>query len=287
MSGKLETLLSLPFPVVRHSYTARDVMLYALGLGLPRDPLSASELRYVYEDGLAVLPTFAVVAAHPGFWVGRLQTGLDATQIVHGEQTLRLHRPLPVEGTVTGHSRIVGVADKGPAKGAVVYYQREIMSEEGDLLVTVGQALFCRGDGGLGSGGEVSPVVNQVPDRAPEHVSVLATSPRAALLYRLSGDYNPLHAAPDVARRAGFPRPILHGLATYGVAGLAVIEHGCAGDAARLASIDCRFRAPVYPGDQLETSIWVDGDLVRFQTRVPERDQVVLSNGQARLHPGA
>jgi acyl dehydratase len=282
MAARLDALLSLTFPVVRHSYTARDVMLYALGLGLPRDPTSAAELRYVYEDGLVVLPTFAVVTAHPGFWLGSMPTGLDATQVVHGEQTLRLHRLLPTEGTITGHSRIIGVADKGPGKGAIVYYAREIRDGDDRLLATVGQALFCRGDGGLGSGGETPAVAHQVPDRAPDHVSILATSPRAALLYRLSGDANPLHADPEVARRAGFPKPILHGLATYGAAGLAVLEHGCGGDPSRLASIDGRFRAPVFPGERLETSVWVDDEVVSFQTRVPERDQVVLSNGCAR-----
>jgi acyl dehydratase len=281
MPDKLEALLALSFPVVRHSYTARDIMLYALGLGLPRDTTAETELRFVYEHRLVVLPTFAAVAAHPGFWVGRLATGLDATRIVHGEQTLRLHRPFPVEATVTGHSRIVGVSDKGPETGAIVHYEREIRTEDGEPLATVGQALFCRGDGGLGSGGSAQAVAHQVPDRAPDRVSLVETSTRAAFLYRLSGDYNPLHVDPALARRAGFPRPILHGLATYGIAGLSVLEEACGGDPARLSAIDCRFRAPVFPGDRLETSIWIDGEVTSFQTRVPERDQLVLTNGRA------
>lgn len=284
MSKKLERILALQFPVVRHSYTERDLMLYALGLGLPRDPASQKELSFVYEKELRPLPTFSVVAAHPGFWMRDLDTGLDATRVVHGEQTLRIHRPLPLRGDVVGRSRIVGVSDKGADRGAVVYYEREILTGSGETLATIGQAIFCRGDGGMGSGGDVREVVHTPPKRTPDAVITTPTSARSALIYRLSGDYNPLHADPVVAREAGFARPILHGLATYGIAGLAILESACEMDSTRLTAMDCRFRAPVYPGETIETSIWMDGSAVSFQARVVERDEVVLSNGRATRH---
>jgi acyl dehydratase len=285
LSKKLERLLALEFPVVRHIYDERDLMLYALGLGLPRDPASPQDLAFVYEADLRPLPTFSVVAAHPGFWMRDLDTGLDPTRIVHGEQTLRIHRPLPLRAEVVGRSRIVGVADKGPQKGAVVYYEREIETLSGEPLATVGQAIFCRGDGGMGSGGEARELVHAPPDRQPDVVSTIRTSPRAALIYRLSGDYNPLHADPVVASEAGFARPILHGLATFGTAGIAVLESACNMDPSGLAAMDCRFRAPVYPGETLETSLWLEANTISFQTRVVERDVIVLSNGRAERTP--
>jgi acyl dehydratase len=282
MAARLDDLMSLQFPQVRHAYSERDLILYALGLGLPTDTLDPASLRFVYEDGLAALPTFAVVAGHPGFWIKTMNTGLDATRVVHGEQTLRLHRPLPPSGVILADSQIVGVADKGPDKGAVIFYERTLSLEDGSPLATVGQAVFCRGDGGIGSAGEAPTVAARAaPDRAPDFVSSMTVSARAAIIYRLSGDYNPLHIDPKVALTAGFPKPILHGLATYGVAGYALVEGPCGGDPSRLQALDCRFLSPVFPGETLETSIWVEGGQATFQTRVVERDKVVLSNGGA------
>lgn len=279
---RAERLLQLAIPDVVQSYGPRDLILYGLGVGLGLDPAAPPELAYVYEDGLEVLPSFAVVLGHPGFWPRDLDTGLDHTRIVHGEQTLKLERALPSTATITSKSRITSVSDKGPGKGAVVGYERALFDEDGERLALVGQTLFCRGDGGMGSAG--APLPGGLPDPQGEPTGRVQTktSPQGALIYRLSGDMNPLHADPATAAAAGFDRPILHGLASYGTAAFAVLQAtGHPSDALR--ALDCRFRAPVFPGETLETSIWQDGSACRFTTRVVERDVVVLANGRAEF----
>ncbi len=281
---RADRLLDLDIPDVVQSYGPRDVILYGLGVGLGLDPTDKSQLAYVYEDGLDVLPSFAVVLGHPGFWPRDLDTGLDYSRIVHGEQTLRLERPLREQATITSKSRITGVSDKGEGKGAVVGYERAIYDENGDLLAVVGQTLFCRGDGGMGSAGKALPRSTSDPEGAPTARARTATSPQAALIYRLSGDMNPLHADPRVASGAGFDRPILHGLASYGAVTFAVLQ-ATGRDARALRALDCRFRAPVFPGETLDTAVWRSGDVYHFTTRVAERDVLVLSNGRAEFQP--
>lgn len=281
---RAEDLLALDIPDVVQSYDQRDAILYGLGVGLGLDPTSLDQLAYVYEDGLKVLPSFAVVLGHPGFWPRDLDTGLDHARIVHGEQTLSLKRPLPSRATVTSRSRITGVSDKGASKGAVVGYERSLYDESGDLLAVVGQTLFCRGDGGMGCSGAALPRSEPDPAGAPTGRAQTATSPQAALIYRLSGDLNPLHADPRAANAAGFNRPILHGLASYGAVAFAVLQ-ATGRNPDTMRTLDCRFRAPVFPGETLETSVWEDGDLCRFITRVVERDVLVLSNGRVEFQP--
>ncbi|MBD3837579.1 MaoC/PaaZ C-terminal domain-containing protein [Brevundimonas sp.] len=281
MTASAEALIHLSIPDVEQSYAERDTILYALGVGVGSEPISPAHLAYTYEDGLKPLPSLAVVLGHPGFWPRDLDTGLDWRRIVHGEQTLRLHRPLPTHGLVRSQSRIKGIQDKGEGKGAVIAYERTLFID-GVLTATVGQTLFCRGDGGIGSLGEDAPRMTPSPERPPDRSYELRTLPQTALIYRLSGDLNPLHADPNVALSVGFPKPILHGLATYGVAAFSLLT-ATGLPPETLRRLDCRFRAPVFPGDMLATDLWRENDRVHFQVRAVDRDLVVLSHGLAEF----
>lgn len=277
-----ETLLAAEVPPVEHSYDARDTILYALGVGVGIDPLDPAQLRFVTEDRLAALPTMATVLGYPrGFWQAA-HTGIDAVRAVHASERIELHAPLPPAGRVTGRMRIVGIADKGADKGALIATEREVRdAASGALLATIGHVVFCRGDGGCGSAGRPLPAPPAVPNRAADLAVTLPTGPQTALIYRLSGDRNPLHSDPEFARRAGFPRPILHGLASYGVIGHALLRALCDGDPARLAGMECRFTAPVFPGDAIRTEIFRDGDTPRFRALVGDR--VIADHGRARI----
>ncbi|NCV70108.1 MAG: 3-alpha,7-alpha,12-alpha-trihydroxy-5-beta-cholest-24-enoyl-CoA hydratase [Betaproteobacteria bacterium] len=278
------------FEPIRHRYTKRDTMLYALSLGAGCDPSDAQALRFCYELDLQALPTMAVVLAYPGFWAKDPATGIDWVKLVHGEQHLMLHQNLPVEGEVLGHSRVTHVIDKGEGKGALMISERKLCdAQSGALLATMTQTTFMRGDGGFQARGQHSddaPAARvAVPDRAPDLSHRLQTRPESALLYRLMGDDNPLHADPAVAIAAGFKQPILHGLASFGVAARSLIASCADHDASRLVEIGLRFSSPVYPGETLETAIWKlqePGELA-FQTKVLERDRIVLSHGTARI----
>lgn len=285
-----------PFPSVRQHCSERDTMLYALSLGLGQDPVDALALPFVYEGmegGLHALPTQAVVLGYPGFWAREPDTGIDWVKVLHGEQRVRWHRPLPASGDVVGHNRVTHLTDKGADKGTLMVTETQLEDAAGELLATVQRVSFLRGDGGYSEqgGGQPSdeplPALQPTPsDRAPDFTDTQTIRPEAALLYRLMGDYNPLHADPAVATQAGFERPILHGLASYGLLGWTVLRHCTGGDPTRLKALDVRFSAPVYPGETLVTEIWrVPGNNRQFQlrARVAERDIVVLSHGLAEL----
>jgi acyl dehydratase len=279
-----DKLLALNIPEVEHSYSEKDAILYALGLGFGHDPINADELAFVYEKNLKVLPTFAVVLGYPGFWARDLDSGIDWVKLVAGEQALTIHRPLAPRGTVTGKTRVVDIIDKGAGKGALVLSERKVVDKaSGALVATLRQTTFCRGDGGFGGPPREAPAPHQLPARAPDLVCDLPTRPEAALVYRLSGDPNPLHVDPDVAKAAGFPRPILHGLATFGIAGHALLRGLCDYDPARLVGLAGRFSAPVFPGETIRTEIWRDGAVASFRARVVERDIVAINNGCAEV----
>ena len=284
------------FPPQRQHYTERDTMLYALSLGLGNDPVDESALPFVYEGapgGLRALPSLAVVLGYPGFWARESDTGIDWVKLLHGEQRMRIHRPLPACAEVVGTTRVTHITDKGADKGAILVSERVIETTQGELLATVQSVSFLRGDGGYSqqSGGQPSddplpPLPATPADRAPDFTDIQITRPESALLYRLMGDYNPLHAEPAVARQAGFDRPILHGLASYGLVTRAILRQCCANDPARLKALDIRFTAPVYPGETLVTEIWRVPDQpkqLQLRARIPERDKVVLSHGFAEL----
>lgn len=271
---------------VRHAFTAKDAMLYALGVGMGQDPMDRDELRYVTEGELRVLPSMAAVLSHPGFWMrDNREMGIDFVRLVHGEQSIRLHQSLPGGGTILGQSRVTRVVDKGEGKGALVHVQKRLVdAASGALLATCDSTVFCRGDGGFSAKGGGDPpgdAPRPTPDRAPDQMIDLQTRPEQALLYRLSGDINPLHSDPDVAARAGFERPILHGLATFGVACRGLLKGFCNYDPDRLRSISARFSAPAFPGDLIRLECWKDGNDVAFRARVPARDSIVLSHGHA------
>jgi len=279
-----DNLLALDIPEVVQTYTEKDAILYALGLGLGHDPLDAGELPFVYEKAIKLLPTFAVVLGWPGFWARDLDTGIDWVKLVAGEQGLVLHRPLKPRGTVTAKTRVTEIIDKGPGKGALVYSERVLLDQaSGERIATATQTTFCRGDGGFGGPPRESPPVHAVPERAPDAVCDHPTRPETALIYRLSGDPNPLHVDPAVAKAAGFPRPILHGLATFGIAGYAILKTVCGSDPARLKAVAGRFSAPVFPGETIRTEMWRDGAVVSFRARVLERDLIALNNGRAEV----
>jgi acyl dehydratase len=278
-----EKLKSWPFPAVEHSYRAKDTILYALGIGFGANPMDKDQLRFVYEEGLKALPTMATVLAYPGQWAKNPETGIDWKQVVHGEQRLLLHKPLPASATVIGQTVIEDIIDKGEGKGALIYSRRDVRDKEtGELLASLGGTSFLRANGGFGGPAGPTRPVHPVPERAPDLFCDIPTLPQAALIYRLSGDYNPLHADPEVAKVAGFPRPILHGLCTYGVAGHALLRMLCGYDPARLKRLDVRFSSPVYPGETIRTEIWREGEgRAAFRCRILTRDVVVINNGLA------
>lgn len=281
-----DALLARRFDTIEHSYTTRDTILYALGLGLGADPVDPAQLRATYEraDGFGAIPAMVNVLAGPGFWAMQPDTGLTWQQILHGEQSFTMHAPLRPSGTLLGRTRITGIVDKGPGRGALIYSERTLTDRDsGTLIATVSGTSFARADGGYGGpDGPVKPP-RAMPSGEPDcHVDV-ATPLRSALIYRLSGDDNPLHADPEVAQGAGFDRPILHGLCSLGVASWSLTQALAGGDFTRLQHLELRFTAPVYPGETLRTEIWRDGDDISFRARVLERDIIVLNNGLAHL----
>jgi acyl dehydratase len=286
-----DTLLNWPFEEVVQRYTVRDTQLYAVSLGFGDDPMDAAQLRHVLEDRLRPFPVMALVLAHPGPWTADPATGVDRRGVVHGEQKLTLHQPLPAEGVVRSRNRVVAVLDKGEGKGAVIQTERQLHDvDTGALLATIGGSTFCRRDGGFDKAADVSgasgalPAAREpsrpVPARQPDEIAELPTRPQAALLYRLNGDYNPLHADPAVARVAGFERPISHGLLSFGLA--ARMLEG-AFTPRGIAAIGARFAAPMYPGETLVTQMWREGDEVVFRALCKERNVEVLSHGRARM----
>jgi acyl dehydratase len=284
MALDYEKLSTLEIPPVEQTYGPKDCILYALGIGLGQDPTDENELAFVYEKNLKVLPTYALVQGYAPYWLRRADLGITWTHTLHGEQGLTLHRPVLPQGTVIGQTRIVDVIDKGAGKGALVYSQRRITDKaSGALLATLTQTTFCRADGGFGGPQRRQPSPHAIPERPPDLVCDLATRPETALIYRLSGDLNPLHAEPAFARTGGFDRPILHGLATFGVAGHALLRTVCGYDPVRLTAMAARFSAPVFPGETIRTEIWRDGGVVSFRARVTGRDVLAIDNGRAEI----
>lgn len=277
-------LKARPFPEIRQTYSRRDTMLYALSVGAGADPLDESDLPFVYEEDLRAFPMMACVLASPGFWLRAPDTGVDWKMVLHAEQNLEIVRPLPVEGEIVARNRIEEIIDKGPGRGAILYQRRDIAGADGTLYAIVRQSTFVRGEGGFGGAqGPLKPI-HAVPDRDPDLSVVTQTRADAALLYRLNGDYNPLHADPKVAAAAGFDRPILHGLCTYAIAGRALIRALMDNRPERLTGLDARFSSPVLPGNTLRTDIWHgEARVASFRCVVEETGQVALNNGQVRF----
>lgn len=267
--------------VVRH-YDDKDTILYALGVGVGGDPIDPRQLRFVYEKNLHAFPTMPIVLGmtDTGFLTDP-SVGIDLRKMLHGESSLAIHAPLSPVGAIISRMRIVDIVDKGADKGALLYFERGIRDAgSGFPLATERGCFVLRGNGGFSGEARKTPSPRGVPDRTPDHVCTLPTLPQGALLYRLTGDRNPLHADPSVAKGVGFDRPILHGSCTYGIAGHALLKVLCDYDPKRFLRMDVRFTAPVLPGETIQTEIWLEqpGSAL-FRCKVVERNRVVLDNG--------
>ncbi len=276
-------LLQVRSPEAEFIWNERDAILYALATGFGRDPVNPHELPFVLETApLRVVPTFATVAA----WNARplpADMQLNLTKLLHSAQSVVLHRPLPARGRVLGSGRVSGAIDKGD-KGALIFTETVLRdASSGVPIVTLLSTLVARGDGHFGGPTEGAEPRHPIPPRAPDIVADYPTRPDQALLYRLCGDHNPIHADPEAAARAGFARPILHGLCTFGITCRAVLEHVVNFDESRIKSHAGRFSSPIIPGDTLTVELWVDDDIVSFQAKVSDRDAVVLTAGRAKL----
>ncbi|MBV9509014.1 MAG: MaoC family dehydratase N-terminal domain-containing protein [Caulobacteraceae bacterium] len=274
-------ILSLKNEGERFSWNAKDTLLYALGVGMGRDPLDENELPFVYEAHLKPVPTLGTVVAW-GANAGDL--GINYLMMVDGERKIVFHKPMAVEGEIVADTRVIGAWDKGPGKGAVITSETEMRdAASGERLITLTASRFARGDGGFGGPTEGQPEAHKIPTRAPDRTVDLPTRPDQALLYRLCGDRNPLHADPQVARAAGFERPILHGMCIYGLTCRAVLQTFAGYDPARFKSHEARFSSPVYPGETISVDLWEDGNVISFEARAKERGVTVIKNGKTVL----
>lgn len=278
-------VLNLKAVGVPYSWTDREVMLYALGIGMGNDPMDEKELLFVNEGyfnkkPLKVVPTFAAVCAY-GANAGHID--VNRVMVVDGGRDISFHRPLPAAARVTADSRIAGVFDKGKDKGAVIERETIVRNEAGEALVTIRGSTFARGDGGFGGPSEGQAEPHQVPKRSPDRSVDIATRENQALIYRLSGDRNPLHSDPEFAARAGFKRPILHGQCTYGVTCRAVLQTYADYDPAAFRRHAARFSSPVFPGETITVDLWKDGNVVSFEARIKERNVTVVRNGRTEL----
>jgi acyl dehydratase len=279
-----QRLLDWDIPEVRQTYTERDSVLYALGIGVGMAPADDRELRYVLEERPRVFPTMGLVLGYPGLWLSDPALDVDWKRMLHGEQSIVIHRPLPAAGSVIGKTRVVDVVDKGAGRGAVVYTERDVVeASTGELMCRLSSASILRADGGFGGPDGPVRAPAGIPPRAPDHSVYLRTSAQAALIYRLSGDRNPLHVDPEMASAAGFERPILHGLCTFASVARSLLLALCPSDPDRLSALAVRFTSPVYPGETIRTEIWIDGDDIAFRSFVDDRNMVVLNNGSARI----
>jgi acyl dehydratase len=262
---------------ITHTYTERDVMLYALGIGAGTD-----ELQFTYERDLKVLPTFGVIPAFPAMFSLGPVMQVNPMMILHGEQRIELYAPIPTRGTLTTTPTVRAVYDK--TKGALIIVDAETVDDKGTVIFKNTFGTFARGAGGFGGDRGPSGPRNVPPDRRPDAVVELTTLPQQALLYRLSGDMNPLHADPDFAKMGGFDRPILHGLCTFGHVGRAVLRTYCGNDPARLQALDVRFAGVVFPGETIVTEMWkIAGSELIVQARTKERGEVVISAAAATI----
>ena len=262
---------------IHHTYSERDVMLYALGVGAGTD-----DLQFTYERDLKVLPTFGVIAAFPAMFSLGSVMQVNPMMVLHGEQRIELHAAIPSRGTLTTTPTVRAIYDKG--KGALVIVDAETVDDKGKLIFKNTFGTFARGEGGFGGNRGPSGPRNVPPDRKPDAVVEMPTLVQQALIYRLSGDMNPLHADPDFAKMGGFDRPILHGLCTFGYVGRAVLRSYCNNEPTRLKALDVRFAGVVFPGETIVTEMWQTGTTdVIVQAKTKERGEVVISSAAATI----
>ncbi|RMG74545.1 MAG: 3-alpha,7-alpha,12-alpha-trihydroxy-5-beta-cholest-24-enoyl-CoA hydratase [Chloroflexi bacterium] len=279
---QVNAVIGKAMPSMTYTYTTRDVCLYALGVGAPSDWLDQDELKFVYElstVGFVALPTFPVV--YTSEMIHQLISGrigeieFNPMMLVHGEQYLEIHKTIPTSGTITCQPVISAIYDKG--SGMLVVTDVTCLDETGECVAMQQSSMFIRGLGGFGGERGTSEKSNLPPERKPDAVHEEKTLDRQALIYRLSGDINPLHADPNMAAVGNFDRPILHGLATYGFATRAVMKHFCDNDPSKVFAVRARFSKHVFPGETLITEMWQEDNTVIFQTKTKERDEIVLN----------
>lgn len=283
MALNYEKLIATTIADIETRYGDTETMLYAQSIGFGRDPLDSKELPYVFEQGqpLQTVPTLAS-AIVPDMFPPDL--GWDYSQVLHAEQRLQLYRPLPPAADLRLDKRVVEVFDRGPKRGAIFLFEVDgRLAKDDTVLFTLGATVVARGDGGFGGPAGSGPKPHRVPRRDPDLSCDSPTRIDQALMFRLNGDRNPLHADPQVAAGAGFQVPILHGLCTYGIACRAILRTICDYDYTLIEGFDARFSLPVLPGDTITTDMWQDGNIVSFQCSVKERDEVVLRNGKCTL----
>lgn len=280
----IDRIRNLRLQPIEQGYDKRDTILYALGLGYGADPVDEAELPFVFEGKLKVVPSIVCVLCHPGFWLQKPEYEVDWVKILHAEQEFRIHRPLPPTGAMRGTYAVAGIEDKGATKGALLHQLKQLYDvASGDHLATVRSTLFLRGNGGEGEFGEKIAPAAPLPEGKPDRVVEFPIDIRSALIYRLSGDWNPLHADPAVSRKAGFEKPILHGLCTNGIACRAVIRAYCDNDPERLRAMFVRFTSPIYPGETIRVEFYESGNTVRFRAIAAERDVTVLDRCHAEI----
>jgi len=261
------------------------VMLYALGIGMGSDPLNEKELQFVNEayatpKALKVVPSFASVCvwgARPGV------IDLNQVMLLDGEHDITFHKPIPAEASATADARVRGVYDKGKEKGAIIQNEVVVKDDKCDKIVTIVSSIFARGDGGFGGPSEGTPEPHQVPRREPDRSIDIPIRPDQALIYRLSGDRNPLHGDPEFAHRAGFPKPILHGMCTYGLTCRALLQTYADYDPSAFHRHRVRFSAPLFPGEIITVNLWKDGNSISFEAHVRDRQVTVAKHGQTVL----
>jgi acyl dehydratase len=285
MSARYEELKGLKNPGQKYSYTDREVMLYAYGIGMGADPMDERELAFVNEAtltprALKVVPTFASVAA---WGAGPGEMNLNRVLVVDGERDITFHQPLATAAHITADSSVLEVYDKGKDKGVVISHQTVLKNEKGEKIATLVASRFARGDGGFGGPNLTQPEPHKMPSRAPDRTIEISTRPDQALIYRLCGDRNPLHSDPEFAGKAGFPRPILHGMCTYGITCRAVLQTYADYDAAAFRQHAVRFSSPVFPGETVTVDLWKDGNVISFEAKVQARGVTVIKSGRTVL----
>ena len=276
-----DEIMSLKSENIEISYTDKDSILYGLGVGLGNDPMDIDELKYVYENGQIALPSMATNFQYHSSLL--MSAKLNFVMVVHGEQKLSIVNPIPVSGDFLADMKVLNCFDKGASKGAIIDVETTVkLKSDGTEICKLISTTFARGDGGF-DGPESPPQEIFEPEGSPDIVDEIATKPDQALIFRLSGDYNPLHSDPNFAKAAGFPKPILHGLCTYGVACRSIVKTACDNDVKKLKSFNCRFSSPVFPGETIVTEMWKNGNDINFQSKVKERDKIILKNGLSEI----
>ena len=271
-------LINFKIPQKRQKINPLNAVQYAVSIGLGQDPTDAWELQFVDEgNGPEMIPSYCTVLGHPGFWLSDPKTTVDSQKVVHVDQKITIKGSIPKSGIVVGKTRIIELVDKGLDKGALLYLEKILSNEDtGEIIAIENRTLMLRGDGGYNGPSGKAKTVDKFPTDNPDHVIEINTRPEQALIYRLNGDPNPLHIDPAHAKKAGFEKPILHGLCTFGIVCQILLRTLHKNNHRNFRDMSARFSKPVFPGELIEISIWENG---HFNAKVKERDVIVLSNG--------